>query len=168
MTTANSTHPSRIFKYASHTFPDPGAQYSVEDVLNHLKAYFPELGNATTDQTTRSDGTVEITFSKQVTRKGVLGQLELSLAAENGLNSLVSALAEATPFANPLEPVYAALANSAANNGQTLTLATIRQHSQLLHDNTELLQNHSAAIQQLVKTCQQIPPSPLHHLPLGF
>ncbi|MFZ1398476.1 MAG: PRTRC system protein C [Candidatus Promineifilaceae bacterium] len=168
MTTANTIQPTRLFKYASQSFPDPGAQYSVEDVLSHLKAFFPELGNAQTEQTTRPDGTVEITFSKQVTRKSVLGQQEPSLAAESGMNTLVSALAQADPFANPLEPVYAALANSAAGHTQALTLATIRQHSQLLHDNTELLQIHTAAIQQLVSACQQIPPTPLHSLPLGF
>lgn len=72
MTTVNPIHSPLIFKYASQTFPDSGARYSVEEVLNHLKAYFPESGNAKTDQTTWPDGPVEVTFSKQVTCKGVL------------------------------------------------------------------------------------------------
>ncbi|MCB0031028.1 MAG: hypothetical protein KDE28_24115, partial [Anaerolineales bacterium] len=52
------------------TFPDPGAEYSTEQVLNHLRAFFPELGHARMDEKTLADGTLEITFSKQVTRKG--------------------------------------------------------------------------------------------------
>jgi hypothetical protein len=34
------------------------------------EAFFPELGHARVDEKTLADGTLEITFSKQVTRKG--------------------------------------------------------------------------------------------------
>jgi PRTRC genetic system protein C len=60
----------RIFRYADQTFPDPGPQYSVEQILSHLKGYFPELGHAKTEEKCLEDGTLEITFRKQVTRKG--------------------------------------------------------------------------------------------------
>ena len=60
----------RIFRYGDKTFPDPGPQYSVEQILSHLKGYFPELGHAKTEEKLLEDGTLEITFSKQVTRKG--------------------------------------------------------------------------------------------------
>ena len=60
----------RIFRYGDQTFPDPGPQYSVEQILSHLKGYFPELGHAKTEEKQMDDGTLEFTFSKQVTRKG--------------------------------------------------------------------------------------------------
>ena len=72
MTIQIDNHPPRIFKYADKTFPDPGAEYSVEQVLAHLRTFFPELGHAKTEEKTLDNGTQEITFSKQVTRKGAL------------------------------------------------------------------------------------------------
>ena len=71
MTTQEATYTRRIFKYGDTTFPEPGTEYSVEQVLQHLRTYFPELGHAKTEEKTLDDGTLEITFSKQVTRKGV-------------------------------------------------------------------------------------------------
>jgi len=72
MTTQTDTPTRRVFRYSNKTFPDPGAEYSVEQVLQHLRTYFPELGHAKTEEKTLDDGTLEITFSKQVTRKGSL------------------------------------------------------------------------------------------------
>ena len=74
MTIQEATTTRRIFKYGDMTFPDPGAEYSVEQVLQHLRTYFPELGHARTEEKTLDDGTREITFSKQVTRKGAILQ----------------------------------------------------------------------------------------------
>lgn len=71
MTTQTDTPPRRVFRYGDKEFPDPGGEYSPEQVLNHLKSYFPELGHAKTEEKVLDDGTLEITFSKQVTRKGV-------------------------------------------------------------------------------------------------
>ncbi len=62
--------PPRIFKYAQHTLPDPSSQFSIEDVRRHLAAYLPELAQATHTENALPDGTVEITFHKQVTTKG--------------------------------------------------------------------------------------------------
>ena len=70
MTTQTDNPIHRVFRYGDKTFPDPGAEYSVEQVLQHLRTYFPELGHARTEEKTLDDGTLEITFSKQVTRKG--------------------------------------------------------------------------------------------------
>jgi PRTRC genetic system protein C len=70
MTTQTKTPTRRVFKYGQRTFPDPGPEYSTEQVLNHLRAFLPELGHARIDEKTLADGTLEITFSKQVTRKG--------------------------------------------------------------------------------------------------
>lgn len=74
MTTRQATTTRRIFKYGDMTFDDPGAAYSVEQVLQHLRTYFPELGHARTEEKMLADGTREITFSKQVTRKGAMLQ----------------------------------------------------------------------------------------------
>lgn len=168
MTTAITTSANRIFKYGTHSFPDPGGQHTTEDVLNHLRAYFPELGNASTEQTTLANGTIEITFHKQVTRKGADTPSNFVQAPASPIQTLVYLLAQATPFENPLQPVYAALAESVATEGQALTLAMVQQHRQLLQDNAELLQIHTAAIQKLVTACRSLSPTILHHLPLGF
>lgn len=60
----------RIFRYGGQSFPDPGAAYSSEDVRRHLQTFLPELGHARTEEKVLPDGTLEVTFSKQVTRKG--------------------------------------------------------------------------------------------------
>jgi PRTRC genetic system protein C len=59
----------RVFRYGQHEIPDPGPEYSPEQVCSHLTTYFPELAQAKTDEQTLADGTVEITFRKQVTTK---------------------------------------------------------------------------------------------------
>ena len=71
MTTQTNHLIRRVFRYGDRQFPDPGAEYTPEQVLNHLKGFFPELGHAKTEEKTLADGTLEITFSKQVTRKGI-------------------------------------------------------------------------------------------------
>ena len=70
MTTQETTYTRRVFRYGDKTFPDPGNEYTPEQVLNHLRTYLPELGHAKTEEKLLEDGTLEITFSKQVTRKG--------------------------------------------------------------------------------------------------
>ncbi len=70
MTTETNSPTRRIFRYGDKIFPDPGSEYTTEQVLTHLKSFFPELGHAKTEEKVLEDGTVEITFSKQVSRKG--------------------------------------------------------------------------------------------------
>jgi PRTRC genetic system protein C len=70
MTIQETAYTRRVFRYGDKSFPDPGVEYTSEQVLNHLKGFFPELGHAKTEEKTLDDGTREITFSKQVTRKG--------------------------------------------------------------------------------------------------
>ena len=72
MTTPTNNPARRVFRYGDKTFSDPGSEYTPEQILNQLKTYFPELGHAKTEEKRLADGTLEITFSKQVTRKGVL------------------------------------------------------------------------------------------------
>jgi PRTRC genetic system protein C len=70
MTTQETTYTRRVFRYGDKSFPDPGSGYTPEQILTTLKGYFPELGHAKTEEKLLEDGTLEITFSKQVTRKG--------------------------------------------------------------------------------------------------
>jgi len=60
----------RIFKYAEHTFEDPGEHFSIEDIKRHLTRSFPEVGQATVDERTLDDGTIEVTFVKRSGTKG--------------------------------------------------------------------------------------------------
>ena len=70
MTAQTDTPVRRVFRYGDKVFPDPGNEYTPEQILAHLRGFFPELGHAKTEEKTLADGTLEITFSKQVTRKG--------------------------------------------------------------------------------------------------
>ncbi len=70
MTAQTDTPARRVFRYGDKVFPDPGLEHTVEQILQHLRGFFPELGHAKTEERTLDDGTLEIIFSKQVTRKG--------------------------------------------------------------------------------------------------
>ena len=70
MTTLTDPPTNRIFKYGNKTIPAPGPEYSNEQVLAFCRAYFPELGQAKIEEKTLENGTLEVTFSKQVTTKG--------------------------------------------------------------------------------------------------
>ena len=70
MTTQANTPVRRVFRYGDKVFQDPGAEHTIEQIRVHLCTYFPELGHAKTEEKTLDDGTLEISFSKQVTRKG--------------------------------------------------------------------------------------------------
>jgi len=60
----------RVFLYDNQVFEDPGAEYSVQDVLNFLSQTYPELGNGTWHSRALPDGTEEITFVKVTGEKG--------------------------------------------------------------------------------------------------
>ena len=66
----NDTPARRVFRYGDHEFDDPGREYTIDQVRQALLPYFPELAHATTDEQTLEDGTLQVTFRKQVTRKG--------------------------------------------------------------------------------------------------
>lgn len=160
MTNQVDNLPPRIFKYADKTFPDPGPEYSVEQLLAHLRTFFPELGHAKTEERELPDGTREITFSKQVTRKGAL---PAPVADPAAIDTLVTALTAVPEYDNPLNPVYAALVQEIP-----LTLHTLRQHTQLLHDHADQLHDQTFAVNQVILSCKRLAPTPLLHLPLGF
>lgn len=70
MSTQATSYTRRIFKVGDKAFPDPGDTYSPQQILDHLKQFFPELGHAKIEEKMLADGTLEISFSKQITRKG--------------------------------------------------------------------------------------------------
>jgi hypothetical protein len=76
---------------------------------------------------------------------------------------LVEALTAVSEYDNPLNPIYAALSQQ-----RLLTLRTIREHSELLHDHADQARDQTFAVHQVIQSCQSIPPTPLPILPLGF
>jgi len=61
---------ARIFKYQDQVWEDPGEGFSNEDVRKHLTQFFPELAQATINEKTLDDGTVEVRFVKRAGTKG--------------------------------------------------------------------------------------------------
>jgi PRTRC genetic system protein C len=160
MGTQETTPVRRIFKYGDKTFPDPGAEYSVAQILQHIRQFLPELGNAKTEERELPDGTREITFSKQVTRKGAI---PTPVAERAVIDTLVATLTAVPEYENPLNAVYATLAEE-----RPLTLHTLRQHTQLLHDHADQLHDQTFAVNKVILSCKRLAPTPLLHLPLGF
>jgi hypothetical protein len=97
------------------------------------------------------------------------------MSPQPAIDSLVEALVEATSagsvqalavlpaYEDPLLPVYEALGPE-----RPLTLRAIRDHSQLLQDCAGQAQDQVEAIQRVIERCQQLRPTPLPNLPLGF
>ena len=60
----------QVFKYNDQVFQDPGEEWSVEDIKKSLAQTFPEIAQATVNEKTLDDGTVEVTFVKRSGTKG--------------------------------------------------------------------------------------------------
>ena len=146
----------RVFIYGDHRFDDPGSEYTVEHVKDHLSMYFPELAHATTEEKTLPDGTMEITFRKQVARKGTGHEID------NRLSLLLAELEAVPPYDDPLAELTAAL------GAEPLTLAAVLD----AHDTLQAHANHvfglAAWTEQVVKRCLDLPPSPTRGVALGF
>ena len=85
------------------------------------------------------------------------------MSRQAAIDTLVEALVAVTEYDNPLTPVYEALGQQLP-----LTLHTLRQHSRLLHDQSDLARDQIFAVNSVIQSCQRIPPTPLTLLPLGF
>lgn len=152
-----STAPARrVFIYGEHRFDDPGAAYTVEQIKNHLNQYFPELAHATTEQKNLPDGTVEITFRKQVARKGAGDGLD------NRLSLLLVELEAVPPYDDPLAELTAALGT------EPLTLAAVFDAHEILQSHANRVFGLAGRTEQVVKRCLDLPPSPTRGVPLGF
>jgi PRTRC genetic system protein C len=64
----------RLFKYNDQQWEDPGEGFSNEDVRKHLSSFFPELAQASIEEKTLDDGTVEVRFVKRAGTKGARGK----------------------------------------------------------------------------------------------
>ena len=99
------------------------------------------------------------------------------MSNQSAIDTLVEALTPVPPYENPLNVIYEVLSQQQlALSGPTelgmskgpLTLRTIRQHTQLLHDQADLARDQTFAINSVITSCKRIPPTPLPILPLGF
>ena len=143
----------RLFVYGDHRFDDPGSAYTTEQVRLHLVQYFPELAHAAVEEKALPDGTVEVTFRKQVARKGSSDAGRLSL--------LLDELAAALPYDDPL-------AELAASLGSPLSLAAILDARETLQTNADQAFAQADRTSRVVKRCVHLSPAPLHGVPSGF
>ncbi len=67
---SNEQAQKRVFKYAGQTFEDPGPDYSIEEIKQHLVGTYPEVAQSTVEEKTLDDGTLEVTFVKRAGTKG--------------------------------------------------------------------------------------------------
>lgn len=146
----------RVFIYGDHRFVDPGSEYTVEHVKDHLSMYFPELAHATIEEKTLPDGTVEINFRKQVARKGTGDEMD------NRLSLLLAELDAVPPYDDPLAELTAALGR------EPLTLAAVLDAHDTLQSYANQVFGLADRTAQVVKRCLDLSPSPTRGVPLGF
>lgn len=147
-----TTPKTRIFRYAEHTFPEPGQAFTTEQVKEHLASTFPEIAHATTEEKELDDGTVEITFRKQVARKG---------SDISTLPQLIEVLGEMPAITDPMPDILTTLGNNP-------TLQTLATHYEPIHNYDNLCYQTGWRLDQFISKCLQISPTPFSHLPLGF
>lgn len=167
----------RVFIYGDHRFEGPGGEYTVEQIRTHLAAYFPELAHATTEEKNLPDGTVEITFHKQVARKGSgdAGRLAPSASSElagasaeqrpdavRGQVLLLNELEAVPPYEDPLAELTATLGR------EPLTLAAILDAHGTLQSHANYVFGLADRTAQVVKRCLDLSPFPARGVPLGF
>jgi hypothetical protein len=93
------------------------------------------------------------------------------MSQQAAIGTLVEALTAVPAYDNPLLPIYEVFGReqpALSGSKWPLTLNAIRQHSQLLHDQSNLARDQSLAVHSVIQSCQRIPPVPLLHLPFGF
>lgn len=149
----------RVFIYGDHRFEDPGAEYTAEQIRQHLVQYFPELAHATIEEKKLPDGTVEITFRKQVARKGRGDETHCRLTL------LLSELEAVPPYNDPLAELTVTLGR------EPLSLAAILHARDTLQTHANQVFGLADRTAQVVKRCMDLPPSPLAQrscAPLGF
>lgn len=138
----------RIFKYLTHIIKDPSPKLTIEQIKQALIRTFPALANSTHTTKTLKDGTVEVTFHKQSTTKGVIAQIAKEL--------------------NELKAIQLPTDILAWHGGDELNIATILQNQSLLNAlfnlDLDLLQDTEEAVQQ----CLNLKPIPAPYVPLGF
>lgn len=146
----------RVFVYDGHRFDDPGSEYTIEQVQNHLVLYFPAVAHAAVEEKILPDGTREITFRKQVARKGGEDVDRSKLA------NLLEELHTIPPYEDPLAELGAALGSG------PISLAAILDARDLLQIHADQVFGLTSRTSRVVKRCLGLPPSPIHRIPVGF
>ncbi|MFQ5421236.1 MAG: hypothetical protein ACE5FD_02720 [Anaerolineae bacterium] len=85
------------------------------------------------------------------------------MSDQSAIDTLVEALTAVPEYDNPLNPLYEVLGQQ-----RPLTLRAIRQHTELLHAHTDQARDQTFAVNKVIVSCKQIPPTPLSGIPLGF
>lgn len=144
----------RVFRYETHTIPDPGTELSVEDVRRALVPYFPDLMHATTTNAVEGD-TLVVTFTKQTTRKGAAGETP---------PSDVACLADRLVALPPLPDALADL-----HLPQDLTLTEVAARRDDIHAALTIRATDIHHCERIYRRCLHLRPIPLFtHLPFGF
>jgi len=154
--TQNSVPVRRVFRYGDHEFDDPGREYTVDQVRQILLPYFSELAHPTTDEKMLEDGTLQITFRKQVRRKG------------NDILELMHGLQVLSPYADPVTELLVRLGLQNDGSPQTCSLQTLLDYGDELEEAAEQVRDQAARIETMVQKCWQLPSSPVAQIALGF
>lgn len=145
----------REFHYATHVIPDPSLTLSIDEVRKALMPYFPDLVQATHTQRVQ-DGTLIVTFSKQVTRKGA----DTPTAPEAALVALGHAIRTLPRFRDPI--------TSLCFPPET-TLADIHARRTDIQELLDAYRTLPDTLQRMGNQCLALPPTPLTSLmPHGF
>ncbi len=146
----------RTFVYNEITFPDPGAQYTNEQVRQHLASqFFPELNRCDVQVGEEQNDTVEVRFVKRVTTKG---------------NSpLLQALQEMPCEEGMPDPAYDIIAHF----GASPTIATVLEPHNVawIADYLDHLQAQQVQIpdgQYTLQWSKQLPARSIQTVPSGF
>lgn len=145
----------REFHYATHVIPDPSMGLSIDEVRKALIPYFPDLVQATHTKRVQ-DGTLIVTFSKQVTRKGA----DEVYAPEAALLALGRAIRTLPRFRDPI--------TSLCFPPET-TLADLHARRTDIQELLDAYRTLPDTLQRMGNRCLTLPPTPLTHLiPHGF
>lgn len=112
------------------------------------------MAHATTKEKVLSDRTVEVTFRKQVARKGGGDAGRLAL--------LLDELERIPPYDDPLSELTAALGS------EPLSLAALLDVQDSLRAHASDVYGLAGRAEQVVKRCLTLSPSPIEGKPLGF
>jgi PRTRC genetic system protein C len=81
----------RVFIYDGREFPDPGPQFTPDEVREQLAQFFPDLINADVTSETK-DGVQRVAFKKRIGTKGGDGPSPAGAAAADGHREVLAAL----------------------------------------------------------------------------
>ncbi len=154
---ANRKPKKRVFVYDGQYFEDPGAEYTIEDVLRFLAQTYPELENGAWNSRLMPDDTEEITFVKVTGEKG--GDVTSRLIAERLAAGTQPTRIQAIELLNQL---------IAAETEGELTVSYLLEAEPQIEAALHQAEQVAQASQRIVARCLALKPVPLPRVPLGF